>query len=646
MKIPTFFRTPQRLSLTWRVIALSSLLLLALVILFTWLSHETLTRQFQENRNQHHERQQREIRLVLLHSTENLRQLAGLAAASASLGPSLQAGNTVDVEQTLDSQWPALQLEAGIDEILIINTSGQVLGNWGTINSQAQLPILSWVRQVMHTERPLTTLRCSASCQQFAAVPVLVEGESVGMVVLARSLADVTRQAKEVSGSEVALLVTGSVDEENITALRQLNAWDGYLLALTSEEQSLAPLQQAADAVPIRRLMEAPLSLEYDGKQLEISAVRMEDNNDRNSTGFLLLISDITEQIEAINQDTRTLLYVGVIGWIAAELLLLAILIGPMARLRRVAGLLPTLADGEFSAVRFAIPDYRHRLPDEIDVLESTTLDLSNQLEMLENEIQKRGVQLAERIDELANERDFVNGLLDTAQVFIVVQDSTGRISLINEYTQLMLGLDEPALLGRHFMEVFAAGAPTALNTFSLPLQEEKTLLTPDHNTHTIAWYHAPLPTGSDGKVSRISVGLDISERKAAEARLIWLAERDPLTELYNRRYFQNALQTAIERPDNVQGAILLLDLDQFKEVNELSGHHVGDKLLCAVADTLFHHLGSRGVIARLGGDEFSLLLEDINAEQAVRVAQHIAQLLDGISFLVGERRHRPPVSG
>lgn len=64
MKIPTFFRTPQRLSLTWRVIALSSLLLLALVILFTWLSHETLTRQFQENRNQHHERQQREIRLV------------------------------------------------------------------------------------------------------------------------------------------------------------------------------------------------------------------------------------------------------------------------------------------------------------------------------------------------------------------------------------------------------------------------------------------------------------------------------------------------------------------------------------------------------------------------------------------------------
>lgn len=645
MKTPTLFRTPQRLSLTWRVIALSSLLLLALVTLFTWLGHDNLTRQFQESRTQHHERQQREIRLALLRSSENLRQLAGLTAASASLGLPLQAGSAADVEQTLDSQWPALQLEAGIDEILIINTRGQVLGSWGTGNSQAQLPILSWVSRVMNTERPLAALRCSASCQQFAAVPVLVEGESVGMVVLSRSLADVTRQAKEVSGSEVALLVTGPAEENQITTTRQLPAWNGQLLALTSEEQSLVPLQRAADAAPVRRLMEAPLSLEHDGRHLELSAVRMEEDNERSNIGYFLLISDITEQIEAINQDTRTLLFVGVLGWIAAELLLLVILLGPMARLRRVAGLLPALADGKFSDIHSAIPSHRRRIPDEIDVLESTTLELSRQLEMLEGEVQERGNQLAERIEELAKERDFISGLLDTAQVFIIAQDCTGRISLVNEYAQLMLGLNEASLLGRHFVDVFEAGAPTTVNTFSHPQQEEKTLRTPDHRLHTIAWYHAPLQTGSEGKVSRISVGLDITERKAAEARLTWLAERDPLTELYNRRYFQHALQIALERPSKKKGAVLLLDLDQFKEVNELSGHHVGDKLLREVADTLLHNLGRRGVIARLGGDEFSLLLENTNADQAVSVAQYIAQLLEGIGFVVGERRHRVTAS-
>ncbi|EHJ92522.1 bifunctional diguanylate cyclase/phosphodiesterase [Vreelandella boliviensis] len=645
MKTPTFFRMPQRLSLTWRVIALSSLLLLALVTLFTWLGHDNLTRQFQESRTQHHERQQREIRLALLRSSENLRQLAGLTAASASLGLPLQAGSTADVKQALDSQWPALQLEAGIDEILIINTRGQVLGNWGAGISQAQLPILNWVSQVMNTERPLAALRCSASCQQFAAVPVLVGGESVGMVVLSRSLADVTRQAKEVSGSEVAILVTGLAEDSQVTAARQLQAWNGQLLALTGEEQSLVPLQQAADTAPIRRLLEEPLSLEHGGRHLELSAVRMEEENERSNIGYFLLVSDITEQIKAINQDTRTLLFVGVLGWIAAELLLLIILLGPMARLRRIAGLLPALANGKFSDIHSAIPSRRRRIPDEIDVLESTTLELSRQLETLEGEVQERGNQLAERIEELAKERDFVNGLLDTAQVFIIAQDGTGRISLVNEYAQLMLGLNEASLLGRHFVDVFEAGAPTTVNTFSHPQQEEKTLRTPDHRLHTIAWYHAPLQTSSQGKVSRISVGLDITERKAAEARLTWLAERDPLTGLYNRRYFQHALQIALEHPAKTKGAVLLLDLNQFKEVNELSGHHVGDKLLCEVADTLLHNLGHRGVIARLGGDEFSLLLEDTNVEKSVSVAQYIVQLLDGIGFVVGERRHRVTAS-
>lgn len=646
MKKTKFLRPPQRLSLTWRVIALSSLLLIVLVSLFTWLGHENLTRQFQESRNLHHDRQQREIRLALARSSDNLRQLAGLTAASASLGSPLQAGNIAEVEQALDTQWPALQLEAGIDEILVLNTRGQVVGNWGSGNTEAQLPILSWVQRVINTERPLTTLRCATNCQQFAAVPVLVEGESVGMVVLARSLADVTRQAKEVSNSEIALLVTGSsVETSTVAPPRLLEAWNGYLLALTSEGQSLEPLQRASNAVPVHHLIDTPLSLEYQDRHLELSAVRMKEENEGNSLGYFLLISDITDQINAINSDTRTLLFVGIIGWIAAELLLLVILVGPMARLRRIAGLLPALAKGKFSDIHSAIPRHRRRIPDEIDVLESSTLELSSQLESLESEVQKRGNQLAERIEDLAKERDFVNGLLDTAQVFIIAQDSAGRISLVNEYTQLMLGVSESSLLGRHFVDIFEAGTVNPVNKIDFPHQEEKTLLTADHRLHTIAWYHAPLQTGNESKVSRISVGLDITERKAAEARLTWLAERDPLTELYNRRYFQNALQIAIERPRHGTGAVLLLDLDQFKEVNELSGHPMGDKLLREVADTLFNNLGRRGVIARLGGDEFALLLEETNAEQAVRVAQSIVQLLEGIGFVVGERRHRVTAS-
>ncbi len=637
------FRNFYRFGLTWRVTALSSLLLLVLVSLFTWIGHENLTRQFAESRSQHHERQQREIHLALKRSSDNLRQLAGLTAASAGLGLPLQTRNLPELESALDALWPTLQLEAGIDDILVVDSNGRTLGNWGINDTQNSLPIQSWINQVLNNEVPLTTLRCTSSCQQFAAVPVLVEGESVGMVVLSRSLADVTRQAKEVSNSEIALLVTGSFNESTVGSSRQLTGWNGHIVALTHEEHSLEPLRHAASNVSVQQLLMSPLRLQHEGRNLELSAVFMEEEYPSSNTGYFLLISDITEQLMAIKHDTRLLLTVGVIGWLAAELMLLLILMGPMSRLRRVADLLPRLASGGFDEIRTAIPAKQSAIPDEIDVLESTTLALSLQLESLETEVRDRGNQLTERINDLANERDFIGSLLDTAQVFIIAQDSAGRISLVNDYTCKMLELSEPSLLGRHFVDIFSPGSPSPVASFDTPCHEEQTFISPSQYLHTIAWYHAPLRSSDDGYVSRISVGLDITERKSAEARLVWLAERDLLTELYNRRQFQEELQKAIWHHQH--GAVLLLDLDQFKEVNELNGHYIGDKLLREVANTLSLNLGHRSVIARLGGDEFAILIVNADANQAIGIAQQIVQLLDSMSFKVAKRRLRVTAS-
>ncbi|MBB3139426.1 bifunctional diguanylate cyclase/phosphodiesterase [Halomonas organivorans] len=638
MSFITLFRNRRALSLTWRVIALSSLLLLVLVSLFTWLGHTNLTRQFQDSRQQHHARQQREVRLALQRSEEGLRQLTSLAAAAPELGPAMEANDADAVRASLASQWPTLQLDSGIDEIQVFDRRGDPLASWGQSQASSQ-PVRSWVRRVLSTEMPLTTLRCSTGCRQYAAVPVLVDGTSVGLVILSRSLADVIRQAKSVSGSEIALLVTGAEEDEIPPSARRLPAWHGQLLALTQEELGLPLLLRAAEHTSLEGLTDAPLALQHGDRLEELSAIRVEENQDRQSTGYFLLISDITAQVQSINHDTRTLLVAGVAGWLAAELLLLVILLGPMARLRRVAGVLPALARGGFAEARRAIPASTRRWPDEIDVLEGTTIELSRQLEVLEEEIQARGEQLAERVDELAKERDFVGGLLDTARVFIIAQDGTGRINLVNAYALTVLKVEEKTLIGRRFDDIFTLPGQSPVADARTAEQEERTLLTPEGQVYTIAWYHAPLPGGGDTGLAWISVGLDITERKAAEGRLTWLAERDPLTELYNRRYFQEAIQLTLQR--GRQGALLLLDLDQFKEVNELSGHHAGDKLLREVADVLRLHIGHRGHIARLGGDEFAILLEQVDADQAIGIAQQCNQLLEGLHFRAGGRRHR-----
>ncbi len=162
----------------------------------------------------------------------------------------------------------------------------------------------------------MTTLRCGLTCQQFAAVPILLEGSSIGMVVLSRSLADVTREAREVSGSEVALLVAGYTGTNRLEASRQLPEWNGHLVALTSRETTLPLLERAARSAPIAELAKRPLNLSYAQRDLELSAVYMENDADWRSTGYFLLISDVTAQVVAIQKATNTLLLLGVAGWL------------------------------------------------------------------------------------------------------------------------------------------------------------------------------------------------------------------------------------------------------------------------------------------------------------------------------------------
>ncbi|MFW6345693.1 MAG: diguanylate cyclase domain-containing protein, partial [Halomonas sp.] len=640
---PTSRFTPRhRLSLTWRVIALSSLLVLGLVLAFSWMGHANLSRQFEENRDESARRQASEIRLAMERSAESVRQLASLVAATQGLGSVLSRRTGEALLESLGPQWPTLQLESGVDEILLFDASGNQAAEWGTPQAENDRPVQQWVRRVIETETPLTALRCSSDCRQYAAVPVLMEGSSAGVVILSRSLADVMRQAHHIAEGDVALLVTGDLQDAEIPEERHLPQWQGQLVALTGQERSLPVLQKASSETSLNKITERPRRFKHDGRDMELSAVRMDDDGDRRSTGYVVFTNDITDQIQAIRQDTRTLAMIGLGGWLAAELLLLAILLSPMARLRRISGMLPSLAQGDFERVRSAVPRPTRRLADEIDILEGSTLRLADQLETLEREVNSRGEQLAARVEELAHERDFIGSLLDTARVFIVTQDAEGRITLVNDYALSVMGLSEALLLRRLFDDVFGRERLALAGTDDRG-QEERLLTTADGSRRTIAWYHAPLPAGPDEPDGRISVGLDITERKAAEARLTWLAERDPLTGLYNRRFLKEALDGAIAKGDS--GALLLLDLDQFKDVNELSGHQAGDQLLRKVAAVLGEELGHRGTLARLGGDEFALMVPGAGETLATRIAQQVNQILATVMLDVGERRHRAGAS-
>jgi len=145
------------------------------------------------------------------------------------------------------------------------------------------------------------------------------------------------------------------------------------------------------------------------------------------------------------------------------------------------------------------------------------------------------------------------------------------------------------------------------------------------------AWFHQTLSLFPDRQVLRI-YAIDITERKAAEQQLLHDAFHDGLTGLFNRSLFINRLSHSLEihrRRDTYAFAVLFLDMDRFKIVNDSLGHLLGDQLLIAVARRLEECLRPGDTVARLGGDEFSMLLDDITGlADATRVAQRIMETM------------------
>jgi diguanylate cyclase (GGDEF)-like protein len=141
-------------------------------------------------------------------------------------------------------------------------------------------------------------------------------------------------------------------------------------------------------------------------------------------------------------------------------------------------------------------------------------------------------------------------------------------------------------------------------------------------------WLTITVVKGINGEITHyVAMLTDITERKAAEEKIKQLAFYDPLTQLPNRRLLLERLKHSIEveRREGKRLALLMLDLDRFKAVNDNLGHSAGDELLQQVAKRITTRLREVDVVARLGGDEFIILLEDIaHPEDAARIAEGI----------------------
>ena len=132
----------------------------------------------------------------------------------------------------------------------------------------------------------------------------------------------------------------------------------------------------------------------------------------------------------------------------------------------------------------------------------------------------------------------------------------------------------------------------------------------------------------------------DISERKELERRLEYLVDHDFLTALFNRRHFEQALaqETKLAARYGGGGAVLLLDLDHFKDVNDRFGHKAGDDLLKTVAAALRERIRETDILARLGGDEFGIILPQADEAETLVVAEEVVKAMRRQTAMLAEQ--------
>jgi diguanylate cyclase (GGDEF)-like protein/PAS domain S-box-containing protein len=145
-----------------------------------------------------------------------------------------------------------------------------------------------------------------------------------------------------------------------------------------------------------------------------------------------------------------------------------------------------------------------------------------------------------------------------------------------------------------------------------------------------VSVWASPVPDADDGVDHIVVQVMDVSGQRRMQDRLTHLAEHDALTGLLNRRRFEEELTKEAARAERYgdAGAVLLLDLDDFKSVNDTLGHAAGDQLLKAVARALRRRLRETDLVARLGGDEFAILLPHVTVDQARLIAEELAKAI------------------
>lgn len=248
--------------------------------------------------------------------------------------------------------------------------------------------------------------------------------------------------------------------------------------------------------------------------------------------------------------------------------------------------------------------------------------------------------------------KSMLEQIIDTTPILINATDRNGKFLFLNSYQAALFGRDPDELVGKSIADIMEPDlVEREMRRNNIILESGVTI--PNFEEKFVSKgveliFHcnkSPLLNKDNQAIGILTTGLDITARKFAEQHRTHLALHDMLTGLPNRTLLAQWMRTAIDDSNSSKrgAALLLLDLDRFKVINDTRGHQTGDVLLRQVAERIISGLDSNGFAARIGGDEFAVVLQNLDDSSSVaaictRLLAKIGEpyIIGGVEQLIG----------
>ncbi|HEX6636265.1 MAG TPA: EAL domain-containing protein [Steroidobacteraceae bacterium] len=256
------------------------------------------------------------------------------------------------------------------------------------------------------------------------------------------------------------------------------------------------------------------------------------------------------------------------------------------------------------SADRFAQGDY------------SRQLEVGRRDEL--GELQAALERMRQRLRQTTINKNYLTNVLGSMTDAVFVTSSEGVIRMANQSACKLLAYGEDELVGRTIVSIFDERERADFDMLRASQDTRETVVKTRHGqTIPVAITGSQITTDDPQYQGTIFVVRNVTERKRAERRIRYLARYDALTKVPNRMQFQHLLQQAIARAlrNKTSLALLYLDMDRFKEINDTFGHAAGDRTLEILTERLTRVLPQETVIGRLAGDEFAMFVDDLAAD-------------------------------